>query len=99
MPTGEPVLTTMLPQPDEHIVWPEQSSSVDDMPKLPPEGNNPLTAYGLWQIHKERRRLKEEYLEHWNATVNRSGTGRPVDALIVPVEPYVAPPHGVLAYG
>lgn len=54
----------------------------------------PQSAYGLWQLHAERRLLQKAYLDHWNATVGRTGTGRPADAIISPVAAYPAPPHG-----
>lgn len=54
----------------------------------------PKTAFELWQLHAERRTLQKEYLDHWNATRDLTGTGRPVDAIISPVAAYPAPPHG-----
>ena len=53
------------------------------------------TAYQLWQLQKKRRTLREEYTVHWNSTTHETGTGRPVDAIISPVAPFVAPPHGL----
>ncbi|KAK0500608.1 general amidase [Armillaria luteobubalina] len=57
--------------------------------------NGGLSAYQLWQVQKDKRNLRQEYLEHWQATEKITGTGRPVDAIITPVAPYVAPPHGL----
>lgn len=54
-----------------------------------------ITAYQLWQLHKEKRDLRKEYLDHWQSTVQATGTGRAVDAIISPVAPYAAPPHGL----
>jgi len=51
-------------------------------------------AITLWNFQKSRRDLRETYLDHWNATALRTGTGRPVDAIISPVAPWTAPPHG-----
>ena len=53
------------------------------------------TAYQLWQLQKKRLALRQEYTVHWNATVSETGTGRPVDAVISPVAPFAAPPHGL----
>lgn len=53
-----------------------------------------ISAFALWQLHAERRKLQQEYLEHWNATASKTGTGRPVDAIISPAAAYPAPPHG-----
>lgn len=58
----------------------------------------PLTAFELWQLHKERRELRQAYFEHWNGTSGISGTGRPVDALLAPVMPYTSVPHGMTGY-
>ncbi|RPD82580.1 general amidase [Lentinus tigrinus ALCF2SS1-7] len=53
-----------------------------------------ISAYQLWQLHKKRIALREEYLAAWRASASTTGTGRPVDAIIGPVAPYAAPPHG-----
>lgn len=55
---------------------------------------DPLTAYQLWQLHKQRRELRKEYFEVWERSIDSTDTGRPVDALICPVSPYAAVPHG-----
>jgi amidase len=41
-------------------------------------------------INVELRRLKKEYLEYWNSTAEKTGTGRPVDAVISPLAPFPA---------
>jgi len=79
--TGEPIITSM--QPGE-----ETSSSKPIIP------TSSKSAYELWQFHKAKGELRQEYLDHWRASVNETGTGRPVDALISPVSSYTAPPHG-----
>lgn len=53
-----------------------------------------LTAYELWQVHKRRQVLRKEYLDKWQETAKTTSTGRPIDALISPVAPWAAPPHG-----
>lgn len=53
-----------------------------------------VSAYGLWQLHKRKLQLRQEYLELWNDSVSRTGTGRPVDALIAPVCNCACAPHG-----
>ena len=37
-----------------------------------------------------QREYQKEYLEYWNSTVDVTGTGRPVDALIMPIAPFAA---------
>ncbi|KIK70773.1 hypothetical protein GYMLUDRAFT_32823 [Collybiopsis luxurians FD-317 M1] len=81
-PTGEPVI---------------QSMSLDG--EIPVEGGfdrsgTPISAYQLWQLHKKKRDLREEYLQLWEDTVKETGTGRAVDAIISPVAPYAAVGHG-----
>ncbi|KIK70774.1 hypothetical protein GYMLUDRAFT_254100 [Collybiopsis luxurians FD-317 M1] len=80
--TGEPVI---------------QSMSLDS--QIAVEGgfdhtSNPISAYQLWQIHKKKRDLREEYLQFWEDTVKDTGTGRAVDAIISPVAPNAAIGHG-----
>jgi amidase len=53
-----------------------------------------ISAYELWQLHLKRRELRQEYLEYRMSSKEWTGTGRPVDALITPMAPYPAPPHG-----
>ena len=53
-----------------------------------------ISAYALWQLQKKRIALREEYLAAWRATASITGTGRPIDAIIAPVAPFAAPPHG-----
>lgn len=53
-----------------------------------------LSAYQLWQIQKMRADLRKEYLDHWQKTAEKTGTGRPVDAIVSPGAPFAAPPHG-----
>ncbi|EJD43785.1 general amidase [Auricularia subglabra TFB-10046 SS5] len=84
-PTGEPLLSSLIPEEVDHYL------------KGVPRGvRGPSTdAYGLWQLQKRKTELRETYLDHWNATVARTGTGRPVDAIVLPVAPFPAPPHGL----
>ena len=84
--SGEPVIGTMLPA--------LETPGRDETPtfRLSPKG---VSAYELWQVQKKRRELRQEYLDHWLGTEKVTGTGRSVDAIICPVAPYVAPPHGM----
>ncbi|KAG1717773.1 amidase signature domain-containing protein [Suillus paluster] len=60
--------------------------------------NYGIAAYQLWQVQKLRQHIREEYLDYWEATASDGGIGRPVDAIICPVAPYAAPPHGKNSY-
>jgi amidase len=81
--SGEPILQTMHPSPE---------SSSDAYVMALSDG---ISAYKLWQLQKEKRDLRKEYLDYWESSFEMTGTGRPVDAIIAPVAPYAAPPHGM----
>ncbi|EIM86154.1 amidase [Stereum hirsutum FP-91666 SS1] len=53
-----------------------------------------LTVFDLWQIQRARQLFATEWLENWNRTAEFTGTGRPIDGLIMPVLPFTAKPHG-----
>jgi len=38
----------------------------------------------------EKREACKEYMEYWNSTAEKTGTGRPVDAIICPLAPFPA---------
>jgi amidase len=84
--TGEPIITTM-----------ELSDADTAVASFRPQ-NGGITAYQLWQVQKLRQNIRKEYLDHWEATVSETGTGRPVDAIICPAAPFAATPHGKNRY-
>ncbi|KAI0358840.1 general amidase [Trametes cingulata] len=87
--SGEPLIQTMSPETDAHeyaLDEPMQHTIIGE--------RRHLTAYELWQLHREKRALRKSYLDHWEATVDKTGTGRPVDAIISPAAAYAACPHG-----
>ncbi|TRM68714.1 general amidase [Schizophyllum amplum] len=77
--SGEPVLASMSP---------------DVEGKKVPRQNTDISSHDLYKLQLLKRTIAEEYLDHWNATVAQTGTGRAVDAIICPVAPSAAPPHG-----
>ncbi|KAJ7170111.1 general amidase [Mycena filopes] len=81
-PSGEPIISSM------GIIPEDVELAFRTSPKA-------ASAFELWQIQKKKRDLRQEYLELWAATISQTGTGRPVDAVICPVAPYTAPPHGL----
>jgi len=85
-------LKRYYPQPREDNAPVEYDS--EQKPEGPLDAVPAQSAYELWQLHAERRRLQKAYLDYWNSTITRTGTGRPVDAIICPVAAYPAPPHG-----
>ncbi|KAL0580414.1 hypothetical protein V5O48_001567 [Marasmius crinis-equi] len=80
--SGEPLIETMLP------------NALESETAFKPSSGTSVSAYQLWQVQKERRTLREEYLRHWQDTVAVTGTGRPVDAILCPIASSAAPPHG-----
>ncbi|KAJ7492390.1 general amidase [Mycena latifolia] len=81
-PSGEPVIASMgvLPEDTELLFRPTGPG---------------ISAFELWQVQKRKRGLRQEYLKHWEDTASLTGTGRPVDAVISPMAPYTAAPHGL----
>ncbi|TFK57269.1 general amidase [Heliocybe sulcata] len=80
--SGEPLINSMKLDADPNEVVAHRKP------------RDPLTAYDLWQLHKQKRQLRKEYMDLWLATASQTGTGRPIDALICPAAPYAAVPHG-----
>ncbi|KAI0757556.1 general amidase [Daedaleopsis nitida] len=87
--SGEPLIQTMSPATDAH-----EYALDEPLARTILGERRHLTAYELWQLHKEKRALRKSYLDHWEATVDKTGTGRPVDAIISPAVAYPACPHG-----
>ncbi|KAG8725402.1 hypothetical protein FRC09_000043 [Ceratobasidium sp. 395] len=85
--SGEPLIPTMDPALYSH----EHTN-----PEVNQDTNfiKPLSVYELWQLQKQKRDLRKEYLDHWQSAISRTTTGRPIDALISPAMPYSATPHG-----
>ena len=57
-------------------------------------GDKPFEQMKASQIAENnlaKREYQKEYMEYWNSTEGLTGTGRPVDALIMPVAPFSAP--------
>lgn len=72
---------------------------VEDLDSLPSPISNRypplnLTAFQYWQLNVRQREAKQAVLDYWRETEGITGTGRPVDAIITPMAPHVAPPHG-----
>jgi amidase len=56
-----------------------------------------LSAYELWKLQWRKRQLQKDYLDLWVSTKGKT-TGRKMDAVIMPMAPYPAPPHGKNMY-
>lgn len=64
-----------------------------DAPSFRPSDEG-IKAYELWQLQKRKGEIRKSHLDHWNSTRVLTSTGRPVDAIVSPMAPYAAPPHG-----
>ena len=49
-----------------------------------------MNASEIASTNVAKREYQKEYMEYWNSTVDLTATGRPVDALIMPVAPFAA---------
>jgi amidase len=58
------------------------------------EGGKHLSTFEYWQLCKRRAAHIKRQLDHWESTVLRTGTGRPVDAIIAPAGGTGPVPHG-----
>lgn len=56
-------------------------------------GRDPYTPAEIFKLNLEREAFRSKALAHWNATHERTVSGRPVDAILCPVAPTLAPPH------
>ncbi|THG98992.1 hypothetical protein EW026_g3278 [Hermanssonia centrifuga] len=65
--SGEPFIQTMSPTENAH-------EYALDMPfaKSLIEEPSHLSAYDLWQLHKEKRALRKSHLDHWESTAAKT---------------------------
>ncbi|KAH8743757.1 putative fatty-acid amide hydrolase [Diaporthe sp. PMI_573] len=63
-----------------------------------PPASMALTATQLSSLGKKLIKVRQDFLERWQATSEITGTGRPVDVCILPSGGHVAPPHGTMTY-
>lgn len=64
-------------------------------------GKEPSSQLNVCEVNATNiaiREYRKEYMEYWNSTASLTGTGRPVDAVIMPVAPYAAAPRGKNEY-
>ncbi|KAF9882276.1 hypothetical protein CkaCkLH20_00312 [Colletotrichum karsti] len=63
-----------------------------------PDPSMALSAADLSALGKKLNKIRQAFLERWEATRTISGTGRPIDVCILPSGGHVAPPHGTMSY-
>lgn len=57
-------------------------------------GRKPYTPAECFKLNAEREAFRTKIMAHWNATRSSTSSGRPVDAILTPVFPSLAPAHG-----
>ncbi|KAL7796011.1 amidase signature domain-containing protein [Trichoderma ceciliae] len=57
----------------------------------------PISVYDYWQLNKRKRALQQAYLEKWKS-IKSPTTGKPVDALLLPVMSHAAVPHQAIRW-
>lgn len=57
------------------------------------QGRDPYTPAEIFKLNLEREAFRSKALAHWNSTRQRTASGCPVDAILCPVAPTLAPPH------
>lgn len=65
------------------------------------EAPNPAKRLSILQFNNviiKIKQLRQKYLDIWQATASQTGTGMPVDAIILPSGGTVASPHGTMEY-
>ncbi|KAI0931510.1 hypothetical protein AcW1_001101 [Taiwanofungus camphoratus] len=58
-----------------------------------PNDNKPFSVPEIFKLNLAREEFRSRIAAHWNDTRSRTATGRPVDAVLSPVAPTLAPPH------
>jgi amidase len=71
------------------LFHPEMQRWIDDMDSKPKP-----TVFETWQNQHRRTLLATAWHERWETTKNVTGTGRPIDGLIMPSTPFPAIKHG-----
>ena len=51
----------------------------------------PVNATKIAEVNIAKREYQKEYMEYWNSTKDQTGTGRPIDAFLMPLAPFAAP--------
>ena len=58
-----------------------------------PNGGKPFAVDELFRLNLAREAFRVKIAEYWNSTRTRTTSGRPIDAVLSPVAPTLAPPH------
>lgn len=61
-------------------------------------GRGEFAVAEILRLNLDRETFRAKALLHWNATQQRTATGRPVDAILCPITPTLAPPHDTTSW-
>ncbi|EXJ80451.1 hypothetical protein A1O1_08596 [Capronia coronata CBS 617.96] len=54
---------------------------------------HPLSTFETWQLQQRKSAIQKAYLDRWNATLQQSMTGRPMDLILTAAKPTIATTH------
>lgn len=57
-----------------------------------------LSTWESWQVNQEKSQYRKEYLDYWQGTKEKTGTGRAVDAIVAPVSSWASCKHDTNDY-
>lgn len=70
--------------------WPRGLKMIEGM--YAKTKNSPKPVADLWRAHEKRNDYAKKALDHWEASIKVTATGRPFDGVISPTSPFSAPP-------
>jgi len=62
------------------------------------QGRGDYSVAEIFSLNLDRETFRAKALMHWNTTQERTTTGRPIDAILCPVAPTLAPPHDTTSW-
>lgn len=72
--------------------WPRGCEMLEAMVQ---SGTKTSTVYDLWNAQAKRTEYAKKVMQAWAGTKSRTGTGREIDALLMPCTPWPASPKFV----
>lgn len=73
-------------------------SGEDQAPQALVANDPVLDATVIMETNIAKREVQKDYMEYWNSTADKTGTGEPVDAIISPLAPFPAARENAYTY-